>query len=146
MCPCISIWELKCCRHAARRDRLLWCAIKTQPVLAKLISSFCKWSLNLSQEFNDNLKLIPRLNTLMSYDLVIYRNCWHVHFEILICVFLFEDWDILRCCRHTTWTGQRRQLFETFQNWKLGKKDRLDSSTQPGLNIAEGKKANIEIN
>ena len=42
--------------------------------------------------------------------------------------------------------GQRRQLFETFQNWKLGKKDRLDSSTQPGLNIAEGKKANIEIN
>ena len=57
LCSCISIWELKCCRHAARRDRLLWCAIKTQPNLAKLISSFCEWSLNFSREFNDNLKL-----------------------------------------------------------------------------------------
>ena len=64
--------------------------------------------------------------------------------QILFRVFLFENWNILKCCWHTT--GQRCQLFATFQNWKLGKKDRLDSSTQPGLNIAEGEKANIEIN
>ena len=54
------------------------------------------------------------------------RQFWNTQ-SLCFCLWIGIP-HILKCCRQTT-TGQRRQLFENFQNWKLDKKDPFDKHT-----------------